>query len=217
MNSTNKECARWPRPIKEIIEYYYSISPLSDNQRKEMVLKLQNAYEDLPIMERVDVLVPADSEFLKPDCFKLVPLQNAKGDNNPNAIAFLDFKYKWKNGFSGEPHDAELKNGQLVDRIGGKDGSYLCLVPTERRPYTKYERSLPYYIPEKSIESSPSYHRYVIIDVNAESLKDAQIGEIAPMFWCRYNIASGGGQQIKISRNVDTLINTKAIRKERKG
>ncbi|MBQ9625144.1 MAG: hypothetical protein IJR47_03445, partial [Clostridia bacterium] len=90
---------------------------------------------------------------------------------------------------------------RMVDRIGGPEGTFVCTIPENRAPYSKYERSIPYHIPEDDITRSPSYHIYRI----KGRIEGACIGESAPLFWDKRGIKCGGAEQIKFPKTIESM------------
>lgn len=197
--------AKQPENISAILKKYFRNKDLSSQKiRAQLVVELQAAYDSCTTEEKVDVLVPAYEAFLdKEKCIRDIPQQSRYGEDFE---PLLYIAYAWAidivDGFNKKPKPFKPKKGMLVDRIGDNLGTFVCLVPTKRDPYDKYERAIPYYIPEDDITQNPAYHIYKL---TSSEIKNARIGDTAPQFWDLFNIKSGGAKQIKFSEQIREL------------
>lgn len=183
----------------------------------ELVKKLYNRIDD---KEKVDVLIPVSRNVLKPH----MVFQDKQNHNK------VEWAYRWnerKNMFDDYSEfiqnkrlnlDATLRKGTRLDRIGGEDGRYLCIIKQGRKPFTVAERALPYYF-KGDVKTNPSYHTYIVLkDVSFLILdKDDQfkkrfvneydimnllkskfvVGEIAPVK-AFGGQGKGGGLQVRL-------------------
>ena len=192
----------WPKEILDLMKDADKRKEEDSFDVEEFVVKVKAAYDRLPYNQRVDVLVPVSAGFLKPNPIRKEPnsaygLSNRSGDVEQKSKTYFYFDYDWdtsEDGSEAGMFDAEWYVGDMFDRVGPPNGSFLCPVE-EGRVYSAEERAVPYYIPEKSIQQSPSYHMYEIINV-VEGVT-LQKGKIARFKNPIGNDLSGGGIQAR--------------------
>lgn len=116
---------------------------LSNMSPEEKVTAMKTVYGNLQEGARKDIYVPGSVRFLDSE----TPFDE---DGYPN--------YQWEGnmGFEGKPEKCQLSPGQVVDRYGSENGSYVCEV--KNGVSQNYDsRALPY-------EESPDmYHQYEIV------------------------------------------------------
>lgn len=116
---------------------------LTDMSPEEKVDAMKSVYDSLPEGAKENIYVPSDVRFLDPE----TPFNE---DGYPN--------YQWEGnmGFEGKPEECQLSVGQVVDRYGSENGSYVCEVKNGV-PQDYDSRALPY-------EENPDmYHQYEIV------------------------------------------------------
>ena len=83
----------------------------------------------------------------------------------------------WKEGdgaVRGERRMSVPKAGELMDRIGGKDGVYFSPMDENGNPYDLPSRGTGDRLPEANIADNDSYHKYKVNrDFTRENLEDA--------------------------------------------
>lgn len=192
--------------IQEILKRYSVLQSqneadlLTEAQKQSLVAELKKVYDSMPVVEKCDVLVPANWQFIADHaiCY----------DEVSSGVTVYDLLYKWppNDGFVGQPSKSTLSMDEEYDRIGSAKGKYLAPISETGKPASYLERALPYYIPEENICDSPSYHRYrVRLVYSGEDSRDKNVlqGIVAHAFW--NNPDDGGGIQIKLPKSINKL------------
>lgn len=167
-------------------------------ERADLVAQLIEEYDQLTTAGRRDVLIPADSAFLKETAIGKEVLFDGSEE--------YYFLYNWpKDEFDGPRLASELKAGEQYDRIGGEEGRYLSPLKADGSPESYLARALPYHIPEAQITNSPSYHCYTIKKpYTGEAGKPVLRGIIANAFR-QTSPMDGGGIQVKLPKPINAL------------
>lgn len=171
---------------------------LSDEEIDILVTQLIEAYDRLRTEDRRDVLIPADSAFLKKTAIgKEVLLDGAEE---------YFFRYNWPlDEFDGPRQEYELKEGEQYDRIGGEEGRYLSPLKEDGSPESYLARALPYYIPEAQITDSPSYHCYTIRKPYAGDADQPVLRGIVANAFRKTEPRDGGGIQVLLPKPIEEL------------
>lgn len=185
--------------------------------RKKHVGRLQRRYKTAK-SERKNNLVPGHTDYIRRDGSAV--LMNWWGSYEVN--------YCWpdNDGFAEEPHETELREGDLFDRIGDEKGRYVCRIMDGRRVSVD-ERSLPYYLIARTLTGEPAYHCYrVIQDFSALKEKISKLEGFRRAIRDNYRkskgkiwegtvLASfgrkGGGNQLILPLSIEELLDLKVI------
>ena len=195
---------KWPYELLKIILFYYRIQcinkKLSPEQKNQMAKKLIYAYNRLPKVNKKDILVPADGNFMKNKA-----IVETYGYNHKKQYE-IAYEFPEKNGFLGIPTTKDLNAGEVFDRIGAASGRYLSPI-INGKPQNALQRALPYYLPEKDISKNPSYHRYKVSrnvylpEFKNSKYRKTKVGKVSPAFFP----FDGGGVQVLLVTSVKNL------------
>lgn len=189
-----------PKELYEVFQRYYELqksrdSGLTVEQQEGFVNELIRTYNSLSRELKQDVLIPAESQFLKSN----YPIYS---DTNASMEQEFDVNYirPDNDGFAGKCETHKLQNGELYDRIGSCEGRYVApLVNGE--PQSFQSRAIPYYIPERDIRDNPAYHVYRVQMTDSSKQIEAKLGNVAPA----YKPDFGNGTQVLLPKPICVL------------
>ncbi|MBR5479874.1 MAG: glycohydrolase toxin TNT-related protein [Clostridia bacterium] len=137
---------------------------MSSMKPEDKVEAMRTAYNSIPEGMRKNLEVPENVQNL---------------DENEPFDAFGKPVYKWPGnmGFDGTPNKCQLEPGQVVDRYGNENGTYVCEV--KNGVVQDYEpRGLPY------AKNPEMYHQYAItrdLDEFGEQIKNLTVEQVEEM------------------------------------
>lgn len=116
---------------------------MSNMNPEEKVDAMKTVYDSLPDGAKENIYVPSDVRFLDSE----TPF---------NEEGYPNYQWEGNMGFEGKPEECQLSPGQVIDRYGSENGSYVCEVKNGV-PQDYDSRALPY-------EENPEmYHQYEIV------------------------------------------------------
>lgn len=130
-------------------------------EKQALSEELQAQINNIPLGKRGDYRVPMPEK-----------IKGIKIDKDGSARIVEAWRDNCDGAKDGTREMALIKQGTLLDRVGGESGNYFSPMKPDGTPYSLKERAIGDYLPEADITKNDSYHLYrTTMDFTSENFK----------------------------------------------